>query len=181
MKKYGNYNKTLADRFFEIRTNLKLTREELSEILNCSPQQIYNMETAKRGITIQTAKLFASAFRFNFKYLLDESVIYASDIQEFNSVMKQSQYEGDLMLTIIISLAKLNGYELDSKAIHNEEIISLKDYFAGRKEFLILKKDNNQLSLSDEDINRIGNNISDKFQSDIDLITYFKSKNHSNT
>jgi len=85
------------------------------------------------------------------------------------------------MLSIIINLAKLNGYELNSKAIHNEEKISLKDYFAGRKEFLILKKDNNQLSLSDEDINRIGNNISDKFQSDIDLITYFKSKNHSNT
>ena len=187
MKKYGKHNKTLAIRFEKMRKLNKLTRKKLASILMVEEQSIYNYESANRKISKQIANLFASAFSFNPNYLLDPNIEYYSqedrindEITNFNFVLRQSQYMGDLMISIIINLAKLNGYELESKAIHNEEKISLKDYFAGRKELLILKKDNNQLVLSDEDISRIGNNISDKFQSDIDLIAYFKSKNRSN-
>lgn len=176
MEKYGNYNRTLADRFMQIRTENKLTRDALAEILHCSPQSIYNMEAAKRGITAKTAELFSREFHFDMNYLLDEKVEFKSSLDKLNSDLKTSAHENSLINIAIVTLAELNGYDVKLNNIYECDG-NIKTTFEKMRKYMIFTKDGKEsFSLSLEEANRFGNNLSDLFLSNLEMLADFKTK-----
>jgi transcriptional regulator with XRE-family HTH domain len=177
MNESENIKRILGKRLSELRKQKGLTQQELADIVGYSSfQSISNIEHGKQPIKKDMAKQFANVFNADENYFLDINTEYVNSFEEFISIAQQSQYENQLIHTIIISLAKLNGYEVVVKDLFNGES-SIKELFSDIKDYMILIKDGVQFTLSVEDVNRFGNILSDKFQSDIDLIAYFKSKN----
>ena len=176
MKNGKVYNKILAKRFKELREANNLTQEQLADKLDCSKMKIYYIEACKRGINKHTAKDVAELFNIDMNYLLDEKTAFKTSLDEFNSALKQSAYENSLMNTAIINLAKLNGFEITINDIYKGDG-NLKSTFENMRKFMTFNKDGEEvLSLSLEEVNQFGNNLSDIFISNIEMITVIKSK-----
>ena len=179
MKNKAIYNKELAKRFRELRTDAHLTQEELAKKLHISPVQVYNYEKARRRITEQTADLMAIIFNIDANHLLDEKVIDRTPSEkfkrEFQSAMNESNQEAYYMYNAICYLATLNGYTVeikDNSAIAND----LNKAFAGKgtiadvyNEYMAFYRNGKKdFSLSLKDANNFGNFLNDIFLSHIE-------------
>ena len=166
MKNKQNPNKILGNRVKALREDAKLTQEQLAEQLHFSAKYIGDLENARRNITPQTAELMASLFRCDASYLLDETVEYKTAVDKFNSVLDETSHENYLMFNAICSLAALNGYDVEIQDLHGSG--KIEDVFSRMKEFMIFKRNGKkEFSLSLEDANRFGNNLSEIFVSHI--------------
>lgn len=166
MKSKQNPNKILGNRVKALREDANLTQEELAEKLHYCVGTIQAWENARRNITQQNAELMASLFRCDANYLLDETIEYKTAVDKFNSVLDETSHENYLMFNAICSLAALNGYDVEIQDIHGSG--KIEDVFSRMKEFMIFKRNGKiEFSLSLEDANRFGNNLSEIFVSHI--------------
>ena len=156
------YSKILAERLKEVRKENGYTQQSLANKLYCTKQLVYQMEKGERKITEPTAHSIAKIFPINAKYLLDENEKYKNNIEKINDIAK----ENELIINTILSLAKLNGYEVKINVVENGSTIDkvfskinqyMVFYINGKKEF----------SLSLFEVNSFGNNLSEIFNSNI--------------
>lgn len=185
MKNKENYNEIFGKRLSKLRKDFHKSQQELADLVEYeSFQSISNIENGKQKITKDKAKRFAEVFGVNPNYFLDVSVEYPTFIDGLSDVMNHLEYEGGLLFNAIYSLAKLNGYDLEVKNLHktknNNQTTSLNDYFSDIYNYMTFSKNGDNLfTLSLEEANKLGNNISDIFLSNVDLIKLMKSKNQS--
>ena len=162
----------LAHRLLKLRKEKKMSREKLAELAECSTNSIYYYENAERSITKDKAKRFAEIFCIDREYLLDESVAYKTALERFSIMHAASLKDNHLMYTAIISLATLNGYDVECERELNgtldEMITQVKNYMSfykdGKKSF----------TLSIDEANTLGNNLSDALVSNINMIKTVK-------
>lgn len=186
-----NYNEIIGKRLKEFRNSKHLSQQELADKLGYeSFQSISNIENGRSRIKKDKAILLSQIFGGNENYWLDVNVIYLyeedrinHEIAEFNDALARSTHENQLMFTAIVCLAKLNGYDVTINDLSNgNERVNVAEYLSNMKKYMILSKDADRtLTLSIQDANELGNNLSVIFQSNIDLLSYLYNQNRSNT
>ena len=162
-------NKKLGERVRELRKASNLTQEQLADKLNFSGKYIGDLEKGRRNITPQTAQLMANLFGCDPKYLLDENVTDKSTIDTLNKALTQITYESHLMINAIISLAELNGYEVEVMDMWKSN--SLHESFSKMNEYIIFNKNGEkEFSMSLKEAILFGNNLSSIFEANIKFI-----------
>lgn len=74
MKKIDTeFNKKTGERVRQCREAKRLTRKQLGELVHISAQHIYNIETGRRGLSMENAVLFAPILGVSVAYLLCKS------------------------------------------------------------------------------------------------------------
>lgn len=162
-----NYNETLGERLRKYRKKYKLSQQALADMVGYeSFQSISNIENDKQSIKKDTAKQFARIFGIEEDYFLDLGTKYPTKIDKFNALLNETSHENYLMFNAICSLAALNGYDVEIQDIHGSG--KIEDIRSRMKEFMIFKRNGKkEFSLSLEDANRFGNNLSEIFMSNI--------------
>lgn len=162
-----NYNETLGGRLSKYRKKYKLSQQALADMVGYSSfQSISNIENDKQPIKKDMAKQFARIFSIDENYFLDLNIKYPTQIDKFNALLNETSHENYLMFNAICSLAALNGYDVEIQDIHGSG--KIEDVSSRMKEFMIFKRNGKkEFSLSLEDANRFGNNLSEIFMSNI--------------
>lgn len=155
---HGNYSEELARRFREERKKQNLTIEELAEKLGVSVTSVANYEHHRRKITKNKAKAMANICGIDENYLLDESVMYPNQNAQISAVLGQANREGILLHNALLALFELNGYEVTVNEIKSN--CQLEEALEGIKKHLTV---NNELNLSLEETNKLGNAVNDLF------------------
>lgn len=189
MSNNQNPNKELAKRFKTLRIKNNLTQEELAEKLDCSTQTIYNLENAKRPISKRMAKLISSSEVFGIldvDYLLDENVQYKSVVEKLMFSWKKTTKENKRKMEIVITLAELNGYDVEFNEPKNNRIITynsepitdeeIYESISVLNEYVLLKKHGKVLyTLSILDVWNLGSNLSEIFMANVKLCNKTKT------
>lgn len=153
-------NKELAKRVRELRISKKLTQKELANKLNYSEKYISDWENCRRRITRINAELLSHIFNIDPNYLLDEKIEYKSDIDKFNVLLHEAKTESVIMASAIYFLAQLNGFNVTLSEFENHP--NIENYFQARKEYMTFYKNQKKIfSLSDSEVIKIGNNLSE--------------------
>lgn len=166
-------SKILGNRVRELRKAANLTQPQLAERLNFTGKYIGDLESARRNITPQTAQLMANLFGCDPKYLLDESVEDKNTVDTLNNALAQITLENHLMINAIVSLAELNGYEVEVMDMWKSN--SLHESFSKMNEFIIFNKNGEkEFSMSLKEANLFGNNLSSIFEANIKFINEWR-------
>lgn len=147
-----------GDRVKKIRKKLNLSREQLAEMVHCSPDLISAIEQNRRNLTVDRADELAEQLHVRKEYLLcfDD---YETNAARFGSVILATQHDGDLLHAGLSAFASLRGYEIIlpdlSKTLSIEEVIS--DIKGG---FKIIKGEK-KITLSADELNGFENEVCD--------------------
>jgi len=109
-----NLNILRGQRLKEVRKEKGLTQSDLAELSNYSVQQISYVECGKRGMSLESARIFAKKLNIYEDYLLCES-----DIKSEKEYFSKRGYLFDERSKLINALIEHTGYELISEFISN--------------------------------------------------------------
>ncbi|MCR5485127.1 MAG: helix-turn-helix domain-containing protein [Clostridiales bacterium] len=178
-KKYNKINPVLSERLRNLRKENGYTQEQLAEMVDCSSKYISDMERASpiRPISKNMAFLFAQVFGINKDYLLDENTEYRTasekiiaenkaETEKFISAMNTAYQEAYYISKTITCLAKLNGYDVEIQDLRGTG--EIEDTLSRLEEYMIFSRNGQkEFSLSFTDVNYLGNNLSEIFESNI--------------
>lgn len=182
-RKYGKFDRVPADKLYRARNKKGMTREQLAELLDCTPTAIYNWECAKHKFPAYLAGKLADIFGIdNENFFLDNSISYESKtdmmklfLSKLKSSFEKADKEADLLLKMVTSLVVLNGYEYNVNSTILGNTITNDDFDDAINHFLTLLKDGKTvLTLSAFDVYAIGQNMKDIFSTNIEW--FFKSR-----
>ncbi|MCC8073441.1 MAG: helix-turn-helix domain-containing protein [Clostridiales bacterium] len=99
-------NKEYGKRIREVREYQKLSREKLAELSNISTQFLADIETGKKGMTVNTLKKICTAL-----HITSDSIIFGTENSEFidiaplfSSINKEQQKKIEEIIQLIIKL-----------------------------------------------------------------------------
>lgn len=186
-KKYNNSNPILCNRLKKVREKRGLKQEDLIDIIiknggKCSSANYISMMENSRSPSKPLADALAKGLGINARYLLDETYPYETKEDEKQAELKEIydknisflydvNQEAYYICKAISCLALLNGYtvEMDMPNKIQELLTTGNGTFADvLKEYMIFYRNGKkEFSLSPDDVNRLGNNLSDIFMSHI--------------
>lgn len=173
-------SKKLGERVRALRKDANMTQAQLAEQIYVTSKFVGDMENARRSITKQSAKLMADVFQIDMEYLLSEEVIYRTSAEKLSAELKEklqrsteiiqtSIKEYSLIEKAIISLASLNGYNVIIQDPFCGEI-PINEILSRVKKYMIFQHDGEEVfSLSQSDVDCIGNFLSESFMSGLKL------------
>lgn len=179
-------NKELGMRVKVLRKQAGYTQAELAEKLHFdSEKTIAAMENGRRNITYKTAEALADLFKIDIYYLLDENVQFTTAAERYKAAIDSRNNNEEIQANAIKCLSALIGYDVDVKCIYgknsNSQKQNISDFFSDMRNYATFSKNGKkQFSLSFEETQQLITNISEIYQSNIDLLVFFKSQKQSN-